>query len=87
MNTLVKFISFVNMIGAAATQAGLLAGLQPLLSNESSIYLPDSQQYVDATTRWDASTHPGLSAVVKVASEADVQRTVSCVSSRCRMHH
>ncbi|KAF2660766.1 FAD binding domain-containing protein [Lophiostoma macrostomum CBS 122681] len=82
MNLLVKVISFVIFIGAAAERIGFLADLQPLLSNRSSIYLPDSWQYLDATTRWDASTHPGLDAVVKVASETDVQRTIEYANLR-----
>ena len=51
--------------------------LQPLLSSAAEIYRPGSEGYINVTTRWSADTKPGLDVIVKVASEEDVQATVS----------
>lgn len=62
----------------AASLAGKLANdLQPLLSSAAEIYYPGSVGYTNATTRWSADIKPGLDVIVKVASEEDVQTTVS----------
>lgn len=65
------------------TVAGTLAaanftqGLQPILSADAQIYLPGSDGYNNATTRWASAVKPGIDVVVKVASEVDVQQTAS----------
>lgn len=64
--------------GIAASPVGTLANdLKPLLSSAAEIYYTGSVGYVNATTRWSAETKPGLDAIVKIASEKDVQATVS----------
>ncbi|APA15090.1 hypothetical protein sscle_14g098600 [Sclerotinia sclerotiorum 1980 UF-70] len=55
--------------------------LQPLLSSSAEIYYPGSEGYINATTRWDAYTKPGLDVVVKVACEEDVQETIRYANS------
>lgn len=64
----------------ARNSTGALNGtndLQPLLSSAAEIYYPGSVGYINATTRWSADTKPGLDVIVKVATEEDVQATVS----------
>lgn len=78
MYTLVKHLAVAALTSViTAGKVGPLADLRPLLSHKAGIYLPGSTDYADATTRWDAPTQLGLDLVVKVASEADVQHTVS----------
>ena len=62
---------------AASLAGNLTTGLRPLLSSAAEIYYPGSVGYTNATTRWSADTKPGLDVIVKVASEEDVQATVS----------
>lgn len=51
--------------------------LQPQLSSAAEIYHPGSAGYINLTPRWSADITPGLDVIVKVASEKDVQATVS----------
>ena len=51
--------------------------LEPQLSNGAQVYIPGSEGYVNATTRWSATIKPGLDIVVRVACEKDVQNVVS----------
>lgn len=83
MNMLGRIALLVTLMTAVAAQVGSLDDLKPLLSDQASIYLPGSSEYAEATLRWDASTQPGLDAVVNVATESDVQRTVRSFASRC----
>lgn len=78
------FLSFLKALLAASvisTVAALPAestdALKLKLSPSAAIYFPGSDGYKTATTRWSGETQPGLDLVVKVASEADVQATVS----------
>ncbi|KAF2471875.1 FAD-binding domain-containing protein [Lindgomyces ingoldianus] len=50
--------------------------LGPLLSQEAQIYLPGSEGFSNATTRWSAAARPDFKAIVKVKTEADVQHTI-----------
>lgn len=50
--------------------------LGPLLSPNASIYLPGTEGFVNGTARWSLLDQPNVTAVVKVATEADVQQTV-----------
>ena len=85
MNKFVKIIALMSLMGITESRkVGSLAGLEPLLSHEARIYLPGSTGYADAITRWDASSQPGLDAIVKVFSEADVQHTVSTTANYSR---
>ncbi|ORX97112.1 hypothetical protein BCR34DRAFT_607410 [Clohesyomyces aquaticus] len=54
----------------------LLKQLNPLLSHEAQIYLPGSEGFVNATTRWGGATTPTFTAIVKVTTETDVQHTI-----------
>ncbi|KAK4121767.1 FAD-binding domain-containing protein [Parathielavia appendiculata] len=52
------------------------SGLGPLLSPEASIVLPDDADFAKYTDRWRQWHAPDVAAVVRVATEADVQQTV-----------
>jgi hypothetical protein len=51
--------------------------LAPLLSPEAAVWLPGTEGYVIATDRWTPRKNPSLDAVIDVATEEDVARTVS----------
>lgn len=55
----------------------ILSELGPSLSSNASIFLPGSQQFTNATTRWQVYDEPNITVVVQVATESDVQETVS----------
>jgi hypothetical protein len=61
----------------SADIGNLTVGLRPHLSNTAEIYYTGSAGYTAATTRWSASIKPGFDAIVKVATEEDVQAAVS----------
>ena len=65
----------------SADIGNLTSGLAHKLSEGAEIYYPGSTAYKTATTRWSASIKPGLDAIVKVASEKDIQATVSSCRS------
>lgn len=65
----------------SAVIGNLTSDLSPKLSEGAEIYYPGSTAYKTATTRWSASIKPGLDAIVKVASEEDIQATVSLCQS------
>ncbi|KAJ5211730.1 FAD binding domain-containing protein [Penicillium cinerascens] len=50
--------------------------LGPHLSSGAHIYLPGSDQFTQATTRWSAYQAPNFTVIVKVATESDVGETV-----------
>jgi len=55
----------------------ITAELGPLLSHDASIYLPGSAQFDTATDRYEKmSRNPGISIVVEVSNEEDIQATV-----------
>ena len=47
------------------------------LSSKAEIYYPGSEQFIIASKRWNAALTPSFHAIVKVANEDDVQKTVS----------
>jgi len=55
------------------------------LSHKAEVYYPGSEKFINASTRWSAVITPSFYAIVRVASEEDVQETVrsdaSCLSS------
>ncbi|KAF2973017.1 hypothetical protein GQX73_g638 [Xylaria multiplex] len=55
---------------------GLSADLGPKLSSEAAIVLPGDSDFAKLTARWREYQSPGISAVVKVATESDVQQTI-----------
>lgn len=59
-------IGFIDIVGA----------LQPKLSSNASIYLPDDTQFSNLTDRWSRYEAPSFLAVVEVAVEADVEAIV-----------
>lgn len=62
----------------------ILKVLGPQLSTGAQIYLPGSNQFTKATTRWSAFKAPSFAAVVEVANQNDVQETVLHVQAvRC----
>jgi hypothetical protein len=56
--------------------------LGPRLSSNASIFLPGSSEFSDATLRWQEWESPNITIVVEVATENDVQETVSCLKTR-----
>ena len=84
--TIVTLASLINsgaasQVGSSTNAAKKFNDLQPLLSSAAKIYYPGSEGYTNVTTRWSADTTPGLDVIVKVASEVDVQATVSSLTS------
>lgn len=71
---------------AASLDGNITKDLRPLLSSAAEIYYPGSVGYTNATMRWSAEIKPGLDVVVKVASEKDVQATVSPFIHPCLSH-
>jgi len=47
------------------------------LSQLAEVYLPGSEEFANATVRWGAGQTPHYDMIVKVATEEDVQETVS----------
>ncbi|KAH8893450.1 FAD-binding domain-containing protein [Thozetella sp. PMI_491] len=74
MAVLVWFSLFLSALGVH--QANITDALGPLLSDNAKIYLPGSSGFVNGTTRWSALDQPTIAAVVKVATEGDVQQTI-----------
>lgn len=76
---LLTVISLGSLLSSSiASRAGNITNdLQPLLSSAAEIYYPGSVGYINVTTRWSAAIKPGLDVIIKVASEEDVQATVS----------
>jgi len=54
--------------------------LRPQLSPGASLVVPSDPLFADASMRWQAYLRPTYSAVVEVATEADVQAVVSLKS-------
>lgn len=46
------------------------------LSKAAEVFYPGSEGFVNATLRWGAAQTPQYDMIVKVATEADVQKTV-----------
>lgn len=73
--------SMVSRAGSSTKTDNSFNDLRKLLSSAAEIYRPGSEGYINVTTRWSADAKPGLDVVVKVASEEDVQTTVSSLLS------
>jgi len=65
-----------NRGGGGGGSPNITAGLGPLLSPHAAIYLPGSEGYINGSTRWSALDTTTVLAVVKVATEGDVQQTI-----------
>jgi hypothetical protein len=75
-------LAVTSLAGLISSSIAFQAGdsshdLQPSLSSAAEIYYPGSEGYIDAATRFSADIKPDLDVIVKVASEEDVQATVS----------
>lgn len=46
------------------------------LNSKAEIYYPGSEQFLNASVRWSAAQTPQYDMIVKVSSEADVQKIV-----------
>ena len=68
-------------IGHSHDSSRICSELGPRLSHSASIILPHSADFAAATIRWTEYQAPTFSAVVEVASERDVQETVSAPPS------
>lgn len=60
-----------------ADKFNILHDLSPLLSPQASIVLPGDIAFSNLTSRWREYRAPNISVVVQVATEVDVQQTVS----------
>ncbi|KAL2016663.1 hypothetical protein VTK56DRAFT_3207 [Thermocarpiscus australiensis] len=60
--------------------AGISAALGPKLSAKAAIVLPGDSDFASLTARWREYEAPSIAAVVKVATESDVQQTVRYAS-------
>ena len=58
-------------------EQAIITELGPHLSPNASIILPGSPEFANATLRWQEYKDPNITIVVKVATESDVQQTVS----------
>jgi hypothetical protein len=58
-------------------QPDIVSILGPQLSANASIFLPGSEDFRIATTRWQRYREPEIDVVVEVANDNDVQQTVS----------
>jgi hypothetical protein len=58
-------------------KTNIMAELGHCLSPNASILLPGSDSFSNATTRWQVYREPNITVVVQVATESDVQETVS----------
>jgi hypothetical protein len=53
--------------------------LPSCLSAGAEVYYPGSKEFANANLRWGAAQNPHYDMVVKVATEQDVQETVSAL--------
>jgi hypothetical protein len=53
-----------------------IQALKPLLSEKATIYFPADEEFASSTARWSTFRAPQSSAVVNIASEADIAATV-----------
>jgi hypothetical protein len=65
---------FLNFIFQA--QPNVLAELAPQLSSNALVLVPENPLFKNAAIRWDLWSAPAFQAVVEVATEEDVQKTV-----------
>lgn len=62
--------------------SSLASDLGPRLSQNAAILLPGSADSTIATDRWQQYVVPNITVVVEVATESDIQQTVSQVPSQ-----
>jgi hypothetical protein len=55
----------------------LYKDLASSLDPQAQLYYPGSEHFTNASQRWNAADMPGLNAIVRVATEQDVQKTVN----------
>ncbi|RSL47304.1 hypothetical protein CEP54_013471 [Fusarium duplospermum] len=73
---------FFSLASAASTSSScfpakkIAAQLGPMLSADAEIYIPDQQDFSNASLRWSKFAAPSYAAYVKVATEEDVQTIV-----------
>ena len=60
--------------------------LEPHLSQSARLFLPGSEGFINATTRWSAAARPDFKAIVEVKTEGDVQHVVCLGRLPLRWH-
>lgn len=68
-----------------STNINITAALEPHLSPNAAIFLPDQADWVNASARWQGYAIPTYQAVVEVATEKDVQQTVNETADRAKV--
>lgn len=53
-----------------------LTELRPLLSKGAAVYLPGSDAFASASSRWSSAIRPDYEAIIRVKTEEDVQHIV-----------
>lgn len=71
-SSLPESFSGFSLNGFLTPKTDIIAELGPFLSSNASIFLPGSQQFDNATTRWQMYQDPNITVVVEVATEGDV---------------
>lgn len=62
-------------------QASIQTDIGSSLSRGAEVYLPGSEGFINASTRWSATDAPHFDAIVKVKTEADVQQVVQAYTT------
>jgi hypothetical protein len=70
-------IGFALLINFSCASSSITKELGPLLSRKAAIVFPGSAEFLVATDRDNEQDPPTYSVVVEVATESDVQETVS----------
>jgi hypothetical protein len=70
-------IGFALLINFSCASSSITKELGPLLSRKAAIIFPGSAEFLVATDRDNEQDPPTYSVVVEVATESDVQETVS----------
>ncbi|KAF1960484.1 FAD-binding domain-containing protein [Byssothecium circinans] len=76
------FFGTINL--TACFQATILDSSGPTLSQDAQIYFPGSEGFANATLRWSAAIKPGFDAIVRVATEEDIQHTIRYANAHNR---
>lgn len=70
-------IAFFFLVNLSSAYPNITKELGPLLSSKAAIVFPDTAEFLVATDRDNEQDPPTYSVVVEVATESDVQQTVS----------
>jgi hypothetical protein len=70
-------IAFALLINFSCASSSITKELGPLLSRKAAIIFPGSAEFLVATDRDNEQDPPTYSVVAEVATESDVQETVS----------